>query len=152
MRPSRWRPVLASHHCLVCGGMSDTRACSDPAKFRRAGHSVSQDPHPYSAPGPGHQPHQLLVHPVSKGLALLWARPCSDSAHCSYCFSSVTQLCLTLCNLMPCSPPGSSVHGFPSKHTGVGFHFLLQGNLPNPGIKPTSPALAGRCHDDTSSF
>ena len=26
-------------------------------------------------------------------------------------FSSVTQLCLTLCDLMDCSSPGSSVHG-----------------------------------------
>ena len=29
----------------------------------------------------------------------------------TYKFSSVTQLCLTLCNPMDCSPPGSSVHG-----------------------------------------
>ena len=30
---------------------------------------------------------------------------------------------------MDCSPPGSSVHGiFPSKNTGVGCHFLLQGS------------------------
>ena len=27
------------------------------------------------------------------------------------CGSSVTQLCLTLCNLMDYSPPGSSAHG-----------------------------------------
>ena len=36
---------------------------------------------------------------------------------------------------------------FPGKNTRVGGHFLLQGDLPNPGIKPTSlvsPALAGR--------
>ena len=33
---------------------------------------------------------------------------------------------------------------FPGKNTEVGCHFLLQGYLPNPGIKPTSPALAGR--------
>ena len=26
-------------------------------------------------------------------------------------FNSVSQSCLTLCNLMACSPPGSSVHG-----------------------------------------
>ena len=39
------------------------------------------------------------------------------------------QSCLTLCNLMDCSPPGSSVHGdSPGKNTGVGFHALLQGN------------------------
>ena len=29
----------------------------------------------------------------------------------------------------------------PGKNTGVGCHFLLQGSLPNPGIKPKSPAL-----------
>ena len=32
----------------------------------------------------------------------------------------------------------------PGKNTRVGCHFLLQGIFPNPGIKPTSPALAGR--------
>ena len=29
----------------------------------------------------------------------------------------------------------------PGKNTGVGCHFLLQGNLPNPVIEPGSPAL-----------
>ena len=29
----------------------------------------------------------------------------------------------------------------PGQNTGVGSHSLLQGNLPNPGIKPRSPAL-----------
>ena len=36
------------------------------------------------------------------------------------------QSCLTLCNCMDCSLPGSFVHGiFPSKNIGVGCHFLL---------------------------
>ena len=30
---------------------------------------------------------------------------------------------------------------FPGKNTGVGCHFLLQGNLPNQGVKPGSLAL-----------
>ena len=43
---------------------------------------------------------------------------------------------------MDCSPPGSSVHGdSPGQNTGVGSLSLLQGNLPNPGIKSRSPAL-----------
>ena len=50
-------------------------------------------------------------------------------------------------NIMDCSPRGSSAPGdSPGKNTGVGCHALLQGNLPNPGIKVasvTSPALAG---------
>jgi len=48
---------------------------------------------------------------------------------------------------MDCSPPGSSAQGdAPGKNIGVGCHFLLQGNLPDPGIEPpslVSPALAG---------
>ena len=31
--------------------------------------------------------------------------------------------------------------GFSRQDTGVGCHFLLQGNLPDPGIEPRSPAL-----------
>ena len=30
---------------------------------------------------------------------------------------------------------------FPGKNTGVGCQFLLQGNLPDPGIEPGSPVL-----------
>ena len=33
--------------------------------------------------------------------------------------------------------------GFPRKNTGVDCHFLIQGNLPNPGIESASLALAG---------
>ena len=43
---------------------------------------------------------------------------------------------------LDCSPPGSSVHwDSPGKNTRVGCHASLQGILPNPGIKPRSPAL-----------
>ena len=38
----------------------------------------------------------------------------------------VIQMCMTLCNSMDCSLPGSSVHSS-GKNTGVGYHFLLQG-------------------------
>ena len=42
---------------------------------------------------------------------------------------------LTLCDLMDCSPPGSSDHGIlPGKHTGVGCHALLQGIFPTQGL------------------
>ena len=40
----------------------------------------------------------------------------------------VTKSCLTLCEPMNCSLPGSSVHGnSPGKNTGVGCHAFLQG-------------------------
>ena len=43
------------------------------------------------------------------------------------------------------SPVGSggTITFIPGKNTGAGCHFLPHGNLPNPGIKPASPALAG---------
>ena len=46
----------------------------------------------------------------------------------------VAQSCLTLCDPMKCSPPGSSVHGdSPDKNTGVGCHSLLQRIFPIQG-------------------
>ena len=54
----------------------------------------------------------------------------------------VAQLCLTVCDPMDCSLPGSSVHGIlQAKNTGVGCHSHLQGDLPDPGVKPRSPLL-----------
>ena len=55
---------------------------------------------------------------------------------------------LILWDPMDCSLPGSSLHGdSPGKNTGVGCHaHPLPGDLPNPGITPTSlmsPASVG---------
>ena len=54
-------------------------------------------------------------------------------AHTSICaVCLVTQSCLTLCNPMDCSLPGSSVHGdSPGRNTGVGSLSLLQGIFPS---------------------
>ena len=52
----------------------------------------------------------------------------------------VAQPCLTLCDPMDCSPPGSTVHGdSPGKNTGVGCHALLQGIFPTQGLNPGLP-------------
>ena len=65
---------------------------------------------------------------------LLWATRCSQcfiDVHLFWCCCSVAKLCLTLCNPIDYSPPGSSVQGnHPSKNTGVDNHFLLQGIFP----------------------
>ena len=52
----------------------------------------------------------------------------------------------TLCDPMDCVACQAplSMGFFSGKNTGVGCHFFLQGDLPGPGLKPTSPALAGR--------
>ena len=78
--------------------------------------------------------------------------------------SEVAQSCPTLSNPMDCSPPGSSVHGtlqarvlewgaiafsnqaplsmgFSRQGYWNGLPFPFPGDLPDPGIKPGSPAL-----------
>ena len=47
----------------------------------------------------------------------------------------VTQSCLTLCDPMDCSPPGSSIHEFSRQEYWSGLPFPSPGVLPNPGIK-----------------
>ena len=49
------------------------------------------------------------------------------------------QSCLTLCDPMDCSPPGSSVHEvLQARIREWVSHVLFQGIFPHPGIKPTS--------------
>ena len=48
----------------------------------------------------------------------------------------VTQLCLTLCDSMDCSPPGSSVQEYQS-----GLPCPSPGDLPDPGIEPRLPTF-----------
>ena len=58
----------------------------------------------------------------------------------------VAQSCLTLCNTIDCSPPGSSVRGFPRHEYCSGVLFSTPGNLPDPGMEPisfASPVLLG---------
>ena len=49
--------------------------------------------------------------------------------------SEVAQSCLTLCDPMDFSLPGCSIHGM------SGLPFPSPGDLPDPGIKPSSPTL-----------
>ena len=59
----------------------------------------------------------------------------------------VAQLCLTFCDAMDCSPPGSSVHGVLQAKMLEQVAIAPPGDLPNPGIEPisfVSPALAGK--------
>ena len=54
----------------------------------------------------------------------------------------VTQLCLTLCDLVDCSCHATVGHvdgDSPGKNTGVGCHALLQGILPTQGSNPDLP-------------
>ena len=52
---------------------------------------------------------------------------------------SVLQSCLTLCDPMDCSRPGSPSMGFSRQEYWSGLPFPPLGDLPSPGIEPTSP-------------
>ena len=77
-----------------------------------------------------------------------WAKDDNHTGAWVHVHAKSLQSCPTLCNPTDCSLPGASVDGdSPGKNTGVGCHFLLQGNCPEPGIEPASlrsPALAAR--------
>ena len=58
----------------------------------------------------------------------------------------ISQLCLTLCNPMDCSPQAPLSMRFPRQEHWSGLPCPSPGDLPHPGIKPlslVSPALSG---------
>ena len=82
-----------------------------------------------------------LISCQSKGLS----RVVSQSACMHACQVTSVWLCMTLCNTMDHSLPGSSVHRILSgKNTGVGCHALLQGLFPTRGSNSHLFSLTGR--------
>ena len=66
----------------------------------------------------------------------LLSEPPGKLNHICVCMRALAQSCLTLCDLMNCSLPGSSVYGNSlGKDTGVGCHALLQRNFPTWELK-----------------
>ena len=49
--------------------------------------------------------------------------------------------CVRLCDLMDCSPPGSSIHGILQARILEWVAISFSGDLPDPGIEPRSPEL-----------
>ena len=57
-----------------------------------------------------------------------------------WCCCSVTKSCLTLCDPMDCSQQAPLSMGFPRQEYWSGESFHFPGDLPDPDIKPVSPA------------
>ena len=111
----------------------------------------------HSIPLPTHVPStsfQLIPAPTSASTDLLpicfFCTLCQNGTSqsvllclvslCVCVMCLVTQLCLTLFDLMDCNPPGSSIHeDSPGKNTGLGSHALLQGIFPIQGSNPGLP-------------
>ena len=56
-------------------------------------------------------------------------------------YAKSLQSCLTLCDPMDCSPPGSSVHGILQARILERVLCPPPGYLPDPGMEPATPAL-----------
>ena len=64
--------------------------------------------------------------------------------HVCVCVHACTHSCPTLCNSMDCSLPGSSVQGISQARILEQVAISSSGDLPDSGIQPMSPILAGR--------
>ena len=64
------------------------------------------------------------------------------SWHCAGVHAQLLQSCLTLCDPMDCSRPGSSVHGIPQARM-LGSSCPPPGDLPHPGSTLCLPRLLG---------
>ena len=92
-------------------------------------------PSPGDLPNPGNEPRSLTLQ-VNSLPSESPGKPKNTGV--GEWVGEVTQLCLTLCDPMDCSPLGSSVHGdSPGKNTGAGCHALLQGESDYLGSNPT---------------
>ena len=74
----------------------------------------------------------------------LWLDLGSKSPKVKVEVCSVIKSCPNLCDPMGCSLPDSSVHEFPRQEYWSSLPFPSSGNLPDSGIEPTSPGLAGK--------
>ena len=83
--------------------------------------------------------HCLVLWDGSRGLHELFK--CMTKWN-KVCVCLVTQLCLTLCDPMGCSPPGSSVHGILQAWILQWVPFPSPGDFPNPGTEHASPPSA----------
>ena len=94
-------------------------------------------PEPGVAPGPS---DMEVIH-------LLLVRVCVCAKIHATCHVLVAKSCPTLCDTTDHRLPGSLAMGYPRQEYWSGSPFPPPGDLPDPGIKPTSlasPAFAGR--------
>ena len=71
---------------------------------------------------------------------------------CACMWAKLPQACLTLCNPMNCSPPGSSVYGTLQARILEWLALPSSRDLPDPGIEPMSPTSAGRFFATSSTI
>ena len=86
----------------------------------------------------------ILFYPVSNNKEIKCVPAGFMQMTWKQCCCLVAKLCPIFCGLMDCSPPGSSIHEISQARILEWLPFPSPGHLPDPGLKPTSPGLAGR--------
>ena len=135
------------HSCLI---FSDTMDCSLPGSsfhlILQAGilECLAMPFSRRSSPPQGSNWHLLfLLHWQEGSLPLEpFRKPFLHSCCCCCCYS-VAHSCPALCNTMDCSMPAFSLYHHLPEFAQI-HPFPTLGDIPNPRIKPTSPALANR--------
>ena len=89
-----------------------------------------------------HGPEGIPMKPLHKG-SLIPTLILSNKMSVPFPACPLTRSCTTLCDLTDCGLPGSSVHGISQARIFEWVPFPSPGDLPDPGIDPASPALAG---------
>ena len=87
-----------------------------------------------------HRTEQKVETSVLDGIIVQVKNPGVD-LECAKWKVLVAQPCLTLCDPMDCSPPGSSVCGILQARILEWIAIPFSKDLSDPGIKPRSPAL-----------
>ena len=80
-------------------------------------------------------------------MLVLYPSICNFNSFCAMLFcAQLLSWCLSLCDPMDCSTPGSPLHGdSPGRRYLSGLPCPSPGDLPNPGIEPRSPAVQVDC-------
>ena len=86
-------------------------------------------------------PMRIVLYIIEKKRKVYFVR---HYTHECVCCAKLLQSCLTLCDPMDYSPPGSSIHGISRQVNWSGLTFPSPGHLPDPGIETVFPALSGR--------
>ena len=99
--------------------------------------------HPSGSLSPRVKRTMVIEESFQLQIVTMWGMEHKSVGQNQHCCCVITKLCLSLCNPMDCGPPGSCVHGFPRKENWSGLPGPPPGDLPDPGMEPASPALAG---------
>ena len=131
----RWLSCSTACGIFLDQGLNKCSLCRQADSYLLC-HQGSPKVATFKLKGAGHSPFKALGKKSAQFLDFIFDFIAVQCAVLRW----VTQLCLTLCDIMDCSPPGSSVHeDSPGKNSGIGCNALLQWIFRTQGLNPDLP-------------